>query len=178
MIDPLKIKESDLPLVVLSDDRRSFLGWAIKAHTQGNYNHIMEMHKEGFFASQNFSGFKEIPVEKYMKNNISLKFWQYKDLSPEKKKEWIDEVNKELKEPGWKKGYDWLGIVGQFLSKIHPKFRWLNIPWAEYCSERVNPRIRNIWNIFLPYKANPSEANEKFKNRPNKMQVFGKWEAD
>ncbi len=53
------IKQSDLPLWVLSDNRRSFIGFIIK-HASGNYNHFMEMRKLTHFASQNFNGFKEV----------------------------------------------------------------------------------------------------------------------
>ena len=89
VINIREIEEKDLPLIILSDDRRGFLGWGIKSHSGGNYSHIMEYHKLGFFASQNFNGFREVPIEKYLKSRYLLKVWKYKDLSDEKKKKWL-----------------------------------------------------------------------------------------
>lgn len=171
-IDPLTIPEKDLPLIVLSDDRRGFLGFGIKAHTHGNYNHAMVMHKKGYFASQNPGGYKEIPLETYLKPHITLKFWQYTNMSAKKKKALLKAIQSDLKAPWYKTKYDYLGIVGQFL-----RIRWLNNPWASYCSERVAVYCRKIWKLIIRYKPSPSELNEDFK-KIVKMKVYGYYLPD
>ena len=165
------IKESDLPLIVLADDRRGFTGWVIK-HFGGNYNHSMEMHKLTHFASQNFSGFKEVPVEEYLKPSITLKFWKCKDVTTEQKENWLADIKFELSEPWWKRRYDYFGIFGQLLSKVHPKLRVLNNPWAKFCSERVRDRIFKVLSIYLLSHLSPAELNSEFKTN-QRMEVFG-----
>ena len=164
------IKESDLPLIVLSDDRRGFMAWLIKAHSSGNYGHVMEMHKTTHFASQGMSGFKEILVKQYLKPYITLKFWQYKDMTQEQKKEWNEDLQLELNEPWWKRRYDFLGIIGQALP-----FRWtrrINNPWTKYCSERIRNRVIKILEIYFMPHSTPSEINQEFRKNP-RMEVFG-----
>ena len=63
IVDTHSILNKDLPLIVLADDLRSFLGWGIKAHTSGQYSHIMAMVEPGMFASQGWV-FDSIPMEK------------------------------------------------------------------------------------------------------------------
>ena len=50
--DVLKIRASDLPLIVFSDNMRSLLSWGIKAHQKGAYNHCMLMASPKWFLSQ------------------------------------------------------------------------------------------------------------------------------
>lgn len=164
------IKEKDLPLIVLTDNRRGWIGFLIKQHSSGNYGHIMEMHKLTHFASQNFSGFKEVPVEKYLKPYITLKFWKYKGMTKGQKADWDDDLDFELSQPWWRRRYDFLGIFGQLLPG-----RWtrkLNNPATKYCSERVRDRLLEILNIYLPRHSTPSEWNQRFKKEKN-MEVLG-----
>ena len=166
VINIREIKEEDLPWIVLSDDRRGFLGFLIK-HRGGQYSHIMELHKSGFFASQNFNGFREIPIEKYLKPRYLLKVWRYKDLSEEKKKKWLEEIQKDLSANWFKRHYDLLGIFGQAIG-----IRWLQNPWAKYCSERVAYRLRRVVKMILPFRRTPSELDAIFK-RNDRMEVVG-----
>lgn len=167
-----KLTQNDLPLIVLADDRRSWIAWLIKKHSRGNYNHIMEMHKPGLFASQNPGGYKEISISKYLKPHITLKAWKYKPLTEKQKIEWLDNIQKEVNEPWRLKGYDYLGIIGQ-LTKI----RWINNPWKKYCSERVGTRIRNILEFHLPKRRTPAEINRFCKRTPGFM-CLGKHDWD
>ena len=171
IVNPRFIPESALPLFVLSDDRRSFIGWGIKNHSRGSYNHSMVMHRPGYFASQDFGGYREVKVEKYMKPSIILKFWQYKDMPIEVKKYIIDKVYKDLKAPWYRKMYDFLGILGQLIPG-----RWtrkINIPWANYCSERVGGYLRSI-PMKIPLHPSPTDLNRLFK-KTSKMLVYGRW---
>lgn len=175
-LNPLAIVEADLPLICFSDDRRGFLGWLIKAHTSGQYSHAMEMVEPHFFASQNFTGYKKVPIQKYMKPSILLKFYQPKDLSDKKKRQWKKEVEKELAEPWWKRRYDYIGaVVGQILP--WQWFRKINNPWTKYCSERVAGRLRRLLKMIIPLHRNPSELNAILKMNP-KVEVLGYYFSD
>jgi len=163
------IKESDLPLICLVDDRRGFMSWIIKAHSRGNYNHIQELHKLTHFASQDFKGFREVPIEKYLKPHITLKFWK-PILDKNEKQLWKDCIGLELQESWWKRRYDFIGLLGQLLP-----FRWtrkLNNSWTRYCSERVRERIITILEVFGPRHSTPSEWNQLFKG-VKEMELFG-----
>lgn len=165
-INPLDISEKDLPLIVLTDDRRGFLSWIIKRRTGRNYAHIMEMSRIGYFASQNFGGFKEVPVIRYMKSQIILKFWKPR-LTDEQKKLWIDMVKADLKAPWINRRYDWLGVIGQALG-----IRWLQIEAMKYCGERLNARLRFVYKTLFPYQQTPGEQNEMFK-KDIRFDLFG-----
>lgn len=168
MIDPLLIDEKDTPLIVLVDDMRGFFSWVIKHHSHGNYSHVMLMIKPGYFATQSLLGFREVKVKAYMKNNIRLKFWQVIGLIGEERQKIIERVNKDLRAPWWKRRYDFLGILGQFIG-----FRWINNPWTRYCSERVRDYFQDILNI--PIHPSPSEINAICKTN-TRMKEFGIWE--
>ncbi len=168
-IDPYKIPEKDLPLVVLVDDRRGFLSWLIKSHSKGNYSHCMEMHFPALLASQQVNGFKEVPIDTYIKDYIQLKFWKKKDITREQKMNWFSCISADLKESWWKRRYDFLGIIGQLLH-----IRWLNNPWIKYCYERVAENLREALGIELPYRSTPSDMNMSF-NKNEDWEVYGYW---
>ena len=170
MINPLKITEQDLPLIVLADDMRGFIAWVIKSHSEGNYNHIMTMTRPGFLASQDPIGFREVKIQSYMKNNIRLKFWQIIDITPEEKQKITEAITKDLKGSWWDRRYDYLGIIGQFLH-----LPWINNTWTRYCSERVRDYFKDI--LTLPIHPSPSEINAICKTNP-RMKEYGFWEAD
>ncbi len=171
MIDPYKIKEKDLPLIVLADDRRGLFGFLIKSHSRGNYNHIMEMHKPGYFATQDPTGYREIPVKKYLKSFIILKFWSIPLLGEALRKKWKEIIQADLNAPWVDRKYDYLGIIGQFL-----RIRWLNDPHLYYCSERVAKHLSFIIDIKLAHPT-PSELNKYFK-KDKRFKVYGRWFGD
>lgn len=122
----------------------------------------MIMIEPGYFVSQGLS-YKKVPVEAYMKSNIRLKFWRFKTHNKEYNREIIEAVLKDLGLPWWKKRYDWLGIVGQFIPG-----RWtrkLNFMSRKYCSERVADYVRIIYPEFKNIHPTPSEINEFFKTK-------------
>lgn len=173
IIDPLNIKKEDLPLIVFSDDLKGFIGWAIKAHTDGVYNHVMIMMRPGYVVTQGWT-YKEIPIEKYMSSRYRLKFWQIKDIEHRDILAIRNAVDDDLEASWWAKSYDWLGIVGQFL-----KLRGINNPKKSYCSER----IANYLNLLsylkddIPLHPSPSRLNKIFKTL-DRMKVLGWWMAD
>ena len=166
IINPLEIPERDLPLIVLTDDRRSLISWIIKARTKRNYGHVMELYRPDWYASQNFGGFKEVPIIKYIKPQIILKLWK-PILTDEQRKLWISMVRADLRAPWINRRYDWLGVIGQALG-----IRGLQIEAMKYCSERVNARLRLVYKTQFPYQQTPGEQNEMFK-KDNRFELFG-----
>ena len=167
IIDPRKLKEEDLPLIVLSDGARSFFNFITKLHQKGNYGHIMEMLKPGVFASQNWT-FREVPVEKYTNAKTRLKFWSIKDLPEWKKDKLYDLAEKRLALPWYKKRYDFLGIFGQLTHLTR-----INNPYIMYCSEQVSHDLRQIGYI-MPLKPSPSDLNKIFE-QDERFDLKGYW---
>ncbi len=169
VVNPLELKQEDMPVVVLSDDRRGLIPWAIKAHTHGNYNHIMLMVTPKFFFTQGIL-LSNVPVEKYMKDFSFLKF--YKLLIPQELKDIIIEQAKaDLKKPWWKRLYDGLGIFGQLLPGKWGRI--INIPGLNFCSEDTRNRLYRV-GFKYPVRPNPAEMEALLSKDPN-AQLLGYW---
>lgn len=171
-LDPRTLKKEDLPVIFLCDDRRSFIGWGIKDHTGGNYNHAGIIHKEGMCVSQDFGGFNEKSIEKYMIPGITLKFWRIKDMTAGEREAIEKAISDRFKLSPWRRGYDFLGtFVGQFLH-----IKWIQNPFQTFCSEQVNDDYIksvhrcDVMNINEPA---PSELNFIFVKWPNLMECIG-----
>jgi len=172
IIDPLKIKEEDLPLIVFSDDLRGFFAWGIRVHSEGSYSHSMLMIREGTLVTQGGT-YSEIPITKYMNSRYRLKFWKIKGLTEDDKSRIRFAVNKDLAQNWWKKSYDWLGIIGQLF-----RIRGLNNPKKYYCSERIAKYLRlTFLKDKISLHPSPSNLNKLFKEIPD-MEVFGYWFSD
>lgn len=173
-INPKNFTEADLPIIVLCDDLRSFTGWAIKAHTSGDYNHAFIIHKPGLYVSQNFTGFKESHIEDYLRAGMMLKFWTVSGLTENEKSIIQQRITQRLKLPWWRRSYDFIGVfIGQFFN-----LRWLQNPFQEFCSEEVWDDF--ILSINLEFKdgerkPNPAELNTIFINNIPPMKVLGYW---
>ena len=165
IIDPKQIKQESLPLFILSDNLRGFIPWIIKAHSSGQYSHIMTMVRPGYFATQSWV-YKEVPVEAYMQPKYRLKFWQYKNMSLEVKEKIYKAVMAKLNLPWYKRRYDPLGVIGQALH-----IPWLNNPFRDYCSEDVAKYVR-LTGLNVPKHPSPSNINAFFKEQPE-MEVYG-----
>ena len=175
-IDPTKFTQADLPLIVLCDDLRGWLGWAIKAHTSGNYCHATGMIHPQKIATQGVL-FQEIPLTDYLKDYEMIKFWKIKNLTDTERSLIFDAVNKRLKLPWWRRLYDLPGVLlGQ---NLHLK--WLQIPGLEYCSEEVKADyIDTIARLkgTVPNEPSPSDLDRAFKANPDKFEAVGFWWAD
>ena len=169
--NPKVVDQKDLPLIVLVDEKRGFLSWIIKNHSEGNYNHIMIQVSQDFFASQDFAGFRKVKVETYLKDNIRLKFWQAIKMTDMQKETIFSAIERDLKAPWWKRRYDFLGIVGQFIY-----IKWLNNGRTKYCSERVRDYFKDV--ISIPNHPTPSDINRICKENPSIMRVFAVFESD
>lgn len=173
-LDPRTLTDEDLPIIVLCDDIRSFTGWAIKAHTAGNYNHSFIMHKPGRLVSQNFGGFEENAIEVYLKPQMMLKFWRIKDLNQSEKILINAAIINRLKLPWYRRTYDFLGtFIGQLLH-----IKWIQNPFAEFCSEEVNDDyIRPVMraDVMGIKKPSPTELNTIFTSNSQIMECLGYW---
>ena len=166
-IDPRKIKLDDCPVFILSDDIRGFFGWGIKFRTNSNYSHAMIMIRPRYVCTQGWL-FREIPLEKYMKPFIRLKFWRCKDMTFDESKYMRKVLEEKLALPWWKRLYDVLGVAGQLIG-----LRALNIPWLNYCSEGL---VKIISRIIpdMQKRPSPKDINETFKHN-ERMEVMGYW---
>lgn len=171
VIDPTKLEGV---YVVLSDDRRGFMGWLIKAHEHGNYNHAMMMIEPGQLLSQ-ADVFKRIPVTLYMKTGQFLKFWRVNGLTESDVVIIHDIIKKRLALPWWKRSYDYLGLIGQALPFLH----WLQIPALWFCSEAVVSVLRKTSPLlWLPKQPSPSDLDTLFRQHPEQFDVAGYWVLD
>jgi len=174
IIDPLSLKRQHLPVIVLTDDIRGFMGWIIKAHQHGNYNHIMMMVYPGSVVTQGWT-YKEVDIEEtYMTGKHRLKFWRIKDLTPQERINIEEAVDKDLKAPWYRKMYDVVGIIGKLI-----RIRKIQSPWQYYCNERVERYLRLIPSLRLkiPLHSSPSHLNKLFKGL-TEMEFVGYWFKD
>lgn len=185
IINPYKITKYDLPLMVLSDHSSGFIQWIIKWRTKGNYNHIMGMIRPGEFASQG-NVFSSVPLDRYMTKQSRLKFFGFKNLTPDKKilimTKVIDRLNK--KRRWWQilGDYDWIGIFGQAIG-----LPAVNNPLKTFCVEEVREDyLDGVIDLAyekdgviyrLPRHPNPRQTNEFLKNHPE-IVLYGRWTAD
>ena len=172
-INPYEITFEDFPVFVFSDDMRGFLSWGIKAHTSGSYSHGMVMIRPDKVVTQGMT-YKEIDIGIYLTGRHRLKFWKYNGLSKPKKIEIITKIEDDLSQPWWKRRYDFLGIVGQFI-----KVPWINNPWINFCTERLSGYLRMIPEIKdkIPKHPSPADLNKLFKTIEN-MEVIGRFYGD
>lgn len=166
----------DLPLIVLSDNLRSFLAWGIKAHQSGNYNHFMWMHKRGMVASQDAT-YRATSIEPYL-THCRLKFWRAPEWQTTGKGLILQlAIKKDLAATRgrWSGWYDWLQIVGKL---IHCD--WLQIPGREICSDKIKyifPIDPEAKKTFHGKHPSPSDINKWLKTQP-RYQVYGRYSPD
>lgn len=157
------ITANDLPLMVLEDDLFSWFGVLEKKHTHGRYSHAQVMHRLGYVASQQFNGFREIPLKDLLTPNYRLKFLKNIALSADDKYLICRRIQEDLARPWYKHRYDFLGVfVGQLTG-----MRWIEIPWLDYCSESV----AKYFNIHG--KPNPADLDTITKNAPKTWVCLG-----
>ena len=168
IFNPLEIKEEDMPVQVLAHQKGSWLGRLIQLRTFSEYSHSMIMVRPGYVVSQGFLVYKEIPLKVFMDKGYSMKFWAHTGLSVVERFQIISAIDCELKKAWWKKRYDFLGIFGQAIG-----LRWLNVPWAYYCSERD----ASFWRIILkamPKRPSPEGIDSFFRGILS-ARVLGYW---
>ena len=170
IIDPLAIPESDLPLVMFTDDMLSYISLRIKGHSKGLYSHIgLVVHKDKF-ASQLFTTFREVDIRDYMKRHYRIKF--YKIIGTAKQKRRIIRiVEQQLAKSVFARLYDYLGVIG-----VRIGMRWLQIPFLNYCSEFVIKALKVLYK-FKPRRT-PAEMNKRMEILPKKFKYYGHYIVD
>lgn len=172
-IDPAELRATDLPFIILVDDLRGFIGWAIKWHCNGNYNHIMTATELNFVESQGFFMYEKIKLERYLKPGLMLKFWKIK-LNRDEIELFNKRISEDLKQPWYRKLYDFPGILGQAL-----RIRFLQSPFQSYCSERVANELRVIPRIknLIPVRSSPAMLNITFNQYPDVFDCVGYYQG-
>ena len=163
LINPIAIPQQDFPLICLVDSRRGLIPWIIKAHTSGEYHHVMEQFNSFFVASQDFAGFRKVHITKYMKPHLFLKFWKV-ELIPSQRAEWINLIHEDIKKGG---KYDFRGILGQLL-----RLTWIQDPKKYFCSEKVADHQNKISDIELPPQPSPNGLDRLFSEL-EALSVYG-----
>ena len=171
MIDPYMIRRDNFPLVVMSCDYIGFIPWAIRAITKDNWNHVMESRKCGAFMSQNFL-YQEIPFSRYMNPHHKLKIWSIRGMTAFEKLRWQACINRELGDPWFLRLYDFLGVAGHLIG-----IRWLNIPYRNYCSERVARHLREAFQFDIKKHPTPAEIDDFLEQEP-RARLLGHWDAE
>lgn len=170
-INPLELKENNLPIIIFEEDRQGLFGWAIRWHSKDNYNHAEIMVKLGKVASQDPKGYKEYPIRELLDKRTFMKFWQFDPVDRAEIDIIIKQVEKDLNKPWYARRYDFLGLIGQLVN-----IRWIQSPWGKFCSESVATNLRLIPRLKnkIPARPNPSELNQIFRTMPD-MKLLGYW---
>lgn len=168
-VDPTTFNPLNLFVIVLLDGERDFEDWGIKADTNSNWNHAMTQRNLLTFDSQ-YTLFQRVPIKGYLNSSNMLKFWTVNNITPE---EWIvlnNAIESDLNSPWWKRLYNYLGILGQFL-----KQDWISMPGTNFCSQRVAKYLRLLprFNAILPENVSPGFENNLFTTHPELVTCIG-----
>jgi len=166
----------DMPLLVLSDNVRSWISWRIKWHTSRNrspgyYNHAMWMFERGMVATQGVLYHKE-SIDRYLGGKYRLKFWRGKHWTNTDCWIIIDAIKYKLALPKRKRLYDPVGVLGQRL-----RLRWLNIPSLDYCSESAAEFLRMAEPRMVVKHPSPADLNRWCKESTH-MEVYAVYDPD
>lgn len=187
IVDPRLIPQSDTPLLVLSNQTNSIVAGLInfRTHIQGMhpYDHAMLCIDEGKFVLQDYAGYNEVSMDRYLIKGGELAFVQLVNSNAAFVKAFSKSVQKRLLAPWWQKQYDWLGIFGQAIGQ-----EWIHTPGLEYCSVDV---IRHLVNACpnlpkedqdvinnIPRESNPESFWRTIINNPGTFYVCGTWDSD
>lgn len=164
----LNIPSEHLPLMVLSDNPKSFISWAIKARTGGVYNHFMWMHKPGVFLSQNYF-LEEVGFSDYEKHGLKFVWnpkWDKVDRIM-----LLSQIKADLQKPKWQTRYDWLQIFGKLL----PWAEWFNWPRTKICSDYAS-YLKAVDDRYDLYHPAPAEVNRWLM--ANGYKTYGRYRHD
>ncbi len=160
------IPEAMMPMPVLSDNIRSVISGMIKVHSKGMYNHFMWLIRPGILATQNVTGFKTAPLKDYTKRNRLKLFW-FPEWAPEDRQAVLEEIDKDLAAPWYKRRYDFLAYLGH-LTRI----RAIHSPWSEICSEKA--RYIPGFDLRNP---SPQDVNAWLDKEPT-ARLYGRYTPD
>ena len=188
--DPRLIPQSDMPLIVLSNNTKQEVSWLIDQRTNipglPPRDHAMLSINQGKFVWQSmglWDAYKEAPMDPFLVDGGQLAFVQLVNNSPDFTKAFTKSVQKRLLAPPWQKTYDYLGVFGQLIGQ-----NWIHTPGLEYCSVDV---IRHLVNACpylpkedqlvinaIPRETNPEALWQIIVNNPNTFSIFGTWDYE
>ena len=167
--DVMNIPERLLPMVVLSDNLRSFFSMAIKAHETGCYNHLMWLIRPGVIASQNLT-FQAQPVRDYF-NGFRMKFWHCPAWTAEQRNTIINTIETDLKKPWYKRIYDFPAILGQAIG-----IPSIQTPGIDICSDKA--KYLEMVDLYYCLKhPSPEQVNHYLMER-REYEVYGRYMPD
>ena len=162
----------DMPLIVLSDNMKSFVSWRIKRHTSGEYNHAMLMAEPGLFTSQN-AVYEQMPVDSYLDGKHRLKFWRGKQWTARSLERVQKHIHARMDGSWFKRLYDPFGVLGHRLY-----MKWSQIPGLYYCSEDVAVVLYMLEPTFNLRRPSPADINRWCKAHPEIMQEVGVYDPN
>ena len=182
--DPRKIYQNDMPFhFILSNQSTSLVAWAINWKTQSNFDHCMQSINAGKFITQDFGGYHEVPMDSYLKRGGELKFIKIINATSSFNIAFRSAILNRLAQPWYKKVYDYGNILGRAVG-----LNWIRLPGTYDCSEISLAMIKKCatylaqpdcnFLMSLPDNASPDDIDQAVKNNPDKLEVYGLWEAD
>lgn len=167
--DVMAIPERLLPMVVFSDNLRSFFSSAIKQHSEGNYNHLMWLVRPGIIASQNYL-FQSQPVQDYF-NGFRMKFWHCPTWTAEQRNTIINTIESDLKKPWYRRIYDFPAIIGQAIGITS-----IQTPGIDICSDKA--KYLELVDLYYCLKhPSPEQVNHWLMER-REYEVYGRYMPD
>jgi len=174
--DILAIRDNWCPMLVFSISRRSWISRLILWRTRGQESgsHVMTLLEPGILASQDWV-FRRRPIADFLRGKHRLVFLWRSDLyhRPLARARWRASIRAALIAPLWQRLYDWPGVVGQAAGMT-----WINLPWRDYCSERVAENIRESGVEPRLRLKHPSPAALYRELRRLGWEVWGRYEAE
>lgn len=174
-IDAIKrIREEDLPMLVLTDSLTGFFGWRVRAHTNGQYSHSVMAWKNdsnGLLCLSQEAYLRKRYISEWCSGTHRVKFWYFPFLSDAQRDVLNAELQKASEKSKWETTYDIVGILGQAVG-----LRWLQISSRYYCSEWCGSIIGNVEDIGVR-RPTPADLNAIGKASPN-MACYGVFDPD
>lgn len=182
--DPRIIPESDMPFhFILSNQTTSLIAWAINWKTRSNFDHCMAQINPDKFISQDFGGYHELPMDRYLTKGGELKFIKITNATEQFNIAFRSAILNRLAQPWYKKIYDYGNILGRAIG-----LNWLRLPGTYDCSEvslymvkqctMYLPKSTADFIMSLPNNASPDDIDQSVKNNPNEFTVYGQWQSD
>jgi hypothetical protein len=182
--DPRTFTESDMPFhFVLSNQATDLVSFLIDWRTKSNYDHCMQAINPGKFITQDFGGYHEIPMDKYLKQGGQLKFIKITNATETFNIAFRSAILNRLAQPWYKKIYDFGNIIGRAIG-----LPWIRLPGTYDCSEISLFTVKQLTQYLkpidagcialIPNNASPDDIDMAVKNNPTIFTVVGVWAGD
>lgn len=168
--DILGVPQTEVPMLMLSDNLGSWVSRRIKAHTDGYYNHAMWMPRAGKVATQGWI-YHTRDIEDYLDGGYRLKFWTNDSWTVIHRSWLLMAIRERLSEPWYRRLYDVLGVAGQLV-----RLKGINVPYLRYCSESA-AEILGAVDPLVKAHPSPADLNRYFK-RVTGWRVWGVYDPD